>query len=93
MEILLSDYNIHNQQVHFNCSYYSWNFGYRVSGNKLNVYRPSKFLQTVGLTISQNYKVCNLLGTEISNGTISDDKWHSNFTNGLYFLKLDNANN
>jgi hypothetical protein len=67
-----------------------------LSSNKLYIYpNPSRnFIQISGLTISQNYKFYNILGTEISNGTISDDKKIDiqNFTNGLYFLKLDNAN-
>jgi hypothetical protein len=47
----------------------------------------------VGLTISQKIIKFAISGNRNrSNGTISDDKKIDDFTNGLYFLKLDNAN-
>jgi len=55
---------------------------------------PSKdFIQISGLTKTEGYKLYNILGSEITNGIISnDDKINiQGLTNGLYFLKFDNG--
>lgn len=54
----------------------------------------SEFIQLTGLTVKENYKIYNILGSEIKNGTISNNEQINirNFTNGLYFLKFDNGN-
>ncbi len=52
------------------------------------------FIQLSGLTKTVNYKIYNILGTEVLKGTISDSGKIEiqNFQNGLYFLKFDNGN-
>lgn len=54
----------------------------------------SELIQVSGLKGNENYKIYNILGAEIKNGTISNNEQIDirNFTNGLYFLKFDNGN-
>jgi hypothetical protein len=53
----------------------------------------SNFLQISGLTQAVKYKLYNLLGTQISNGIISDNDRIDiqSLTDGLYFLKFENG--
>lgn len=53
-----------------------------------------EFIQVSGLTENENYRIYNILGAEIKNGTISNNEQIDirDFTNGLYFLKFDNGN-
>lgn len=63
--------------------------------NKRQVYPnpSSENIQVLGLTKTENYKVYNIMGSELSKGNISDNEEIEikNFTNGLYFLKFDNG--
>jgi len=54
----------------------------------------SKFIQFSGLTKIEKYKIYNLMGSEIAEGTISNNTPMDirDFTNGLYFLKFENGN-
>ncbi len=51
-------------------------------------------IQVAGLTKTENYRIYNILGKEISNSTISANEKINiqNMSNGLYFLKFDNGN-
>lgn len=52
------------------------------------------FVQVMGLTKRENYKIYNILGAEIKYGIISNNEQINikNFTSGLYFLRFDNGN-
>ena len=52
------------------------------------------FVQVIGLTKKENYKIYNIFGAEIKYGIISNNEQINieNFTSGLYFLKFDNGN-
>lgn len=52
------------------------------------------FIKIHGLKAKKKYRIYNLLGSKIQNGTISNNEQIDiiNFTNGLYFLKFDNGN-
>lgn len=52
------------------------------------------YLQISGLKNTENYRIYNVIGLEVSKGTISiDEKINvKNYFNGLYFLKLENGN-
>lgn len=54
----------------------------------------SEFIIITGLNKAMNYRICNVLGHEILNGSISDkDKINiKNISTGLYFLKFENGN-
>lgn len=54
----------------------------------------SEYVQISGLKELVNYKIYNVLGTEIKKGVIANDKQIDikYFINGLYFLKFDNGN-
>lgn len=54
----------------------------------------NKFIQISGLTNTENYRIYNVLGTEINNGIISNNEKFDvqNLTNGLYFLQFENGN-
>jgi hypothetical protein len=64
--------------------------------NKIKVYpNPSSdFIKIDGLFQPENYKIYNILGTEVKNGTVSNSMQINirNFTNGLYFLKFTRGN-
>jgi len=53
-----------------------------------------EYIQILGLTGNERYILCDILGTEIKKGFISNNEQIDirNFTNGLYFLKFDNGN-
>lgn len=56
---------------------------------------PSKdFIQISGLVSKINYRIYNILGSEVKNGIISNNEQIdiADFTSGLYFLKFDNGN-
>ncbi|MBD81499.1 MAG: hypothetical protein CL840_21450 [Crocinitomicaceae bacterium] len=56
---------------------------------------PTKeFIQVSGLTAIENYKIYNILGTEMDNGMVSDNEKIEvkNLPNGVYFLKFENGN-
>jgi hypothetical protein len=52
------------------------------------------YIQISGLKNIENYSIYNVIGSEISKGTISNDEKVNiqNLTNGLYFLKFENGN-
>ena len=52
------------------------------------------YIQISGLINTENYSIYNVIGSEISKGTISNDEKVNiqNLTNGLYFLKFENGN-
>jgi hypothetical protein len=54
----------------------------------------SDYIQISGLTKTENYSVYNVIGLEISKGTISINEKIDvkNYSNGLYFLKFQNGN-
>lgn len=55
---------------------------------------PSEdFIKISGLTRNENYTIYSALGTQITNGTISNNEEIDirNLNNGLYFLKFDNG--
>jgi hypothetical protein len=62
---------------------------------KINLFpNPSKeFIQITGLNKIENYRIYNIIGTEIKNGVISDNEKIEiiNFSNGIYFMKFDNG--
>ncbi|MDO6598048.1 T9SS type A sorting domain-containing protein [Oceanihabitans sp. 2_MG-2023] len=51
------------------------------------------YIQIQGLTKSENYRIYNVIGSEISKGSINTNKKIdvSNYSNGLYFLKFENG--
>ena len=56
---------------------------------------PTKnFVQVFGLEGTKHYRIYNILGIEVKNGTITDNKKISiqNLTNGLYFLSFEDRN-
>ncbi|MEG2336103.1 T9SS type A sorting domain-containing protein, partial [Chryseobacterium sp.] len=63
---------------------------------KLNLYpNPStNFIRISGLKNLENYSIFNILGAEISKGTISDKKSIEiqNLKNGVYILKFADGN-
>lgn len=54
----------------------------------------SKFIQVSGLIENENYRIYNILGTEIKSGIISNNVPIDirEFINGLYFFKFNNGN-
>jgi hypothetical protein len=64
--------------------------------NKIKVHPnpSSNIIQISGLDEHSNYKIFNVLGAEIKNGIVSKNEQIDirSFTNGLYFLKLENGN-
>lgn len=66
------------------------------NNNPLNLYpNPSSgFLQIAGLNATENYKIYNILGTEVKSGNLRNKGKIDirDFTDGLYFLKLDHGN-
>ena len=54
----------------------------------------SELIQLSGLYKTEKYKIYNILGSEIVNGSISNNESIDikNLTNGLYYLKFDNGN-
>lgn len=63
--------------------------------NSLKVYpNPANdFITLSGLKKEENYRIFNVLGTEILKGTILDSGKIEiqNFSKGLYFLEFDNG--
>ena len=55
----------------------------------------SDFIKISRLTKNEGYRIYNVLGAEIKNGIIPNNKQIDirDFTNGLYFLKFENGNN
>jgi len=70
-------------------NYFSLNNGIKLFPNP-----SSNFIKASGLKENYNYRIYNILGTEIKKGIISNQENIDikSFTNGLYFLKLDNGN-
>jgi len=66
---------------------------FNFNNNQIKLYPiPSdNFINIKGLSQPQNYRIYDILGTEISSGTISDDTEIDikNLLNGFYFLKLE----
>lgn len=64
--------------------------------NKITLFpNPSSdFIRISGVNEKENYSIYNVIGSEINKGIISKDKKIDiqNLKNGLYFLKLENAN-
>lgn len=54
----------------------------------------TEFIQFSGLSKKENYTIYNTLGIEMNRGIISDNEQIEvkNYSNGLYFLKLENGN-
>ncbi|ALJ06822.1 ubiquitin [Pseudalgibacter alginicilyticus] len=54
----------------------------------------TEFIQLLGLNASKHYSIHNVLGIKIYSGMLnSNQKINiSNFSNGVYFLKLENEN-
>lgn len=54
----------------------------------------TEFIQVSGLSETESYLVYSVLGTEITSGIISNNEKIDikNYSNGLYFLKLENGN-
>lgn len=52
------------------------------------------YIQISNLKNTENYKIFNVLGSEVANGIVSDEEKIDiqNLTNGLYFLRFDNGN-
>jgi len=68
-----------------------------VSNNSKITFFPnpsSETIQISGLKTKEYYRIYNISGAEIINGTISNQEKIDirNFTNGLYLLKFDNGN-
>jgi hypothetical protein len=67
-----------------------------VEKNKVKIYpNPSSDIITVsGLLKDENYKIFNILGSEIYSEILSNNEKINiqNLTNGLYFLKFENGN-
>lgn len=61
---------------------------------KIHPNPSSNFIKISGLNEHINYKIFNVLGAEIKNGIISENKQIDirSLTNGLYFLKFENGN-
>lgn len=70
---------------------------FNASNSALQLYPnpSSNFIQIPLLAKTENYKIYNVLGTEVKTGTIdSNTKINiQGFSNGLYFLKLNNNGN
>ena len=51
------------------------------------------YIQIQGLTKTENYRIYNITGSEISKGSINTNEKIdvSNYSNGLYFLKFENG--
>jgi hypothetical protein len=67
-----------------------FNFGKSIS---ISPNPSNSYIQISGLTKTQNYRIFNIIGTEISNGNISNNEKidTQNLTSGLYLLKFDNG--
>lgn len=68
---------------------------FKVSNNIKVLPNPtSKYIKVSGLKNKATYSIYNTLGAEIKSGAISNNEQIDirGFTNGLYFLKLDNEN-
>ncbi|WP_418513460.1 T9SS type A sorting domain-containing protein [Corallibacter sp.] len=68
---------------------------FKVSNNIKVLPNPtSNYIKVSGLKNKATYSIYNTLGAEIKNGAISNNEQIDirGFTNGLYFLKLDNKN-
>jgi hypothetical protein len=67
-----------------------------IATNKVEIYPnpSSKFIQVLGLTKSEKYKIYNSIGTEIKRGYTSNNETIDirNFRTGMYFLKFENGN-
>ncbi|NQY31471.1 MAG: T9SS type A sorting domain-containing protein [Flavobacteriaceae bacterium] len=67
-----------------------------LSNKKINLFPnpTTNFIQISGLSKKENYKIYNILGVEIKKGEISNNEKIKikNFSNDLYFLKLENGN-
>lgn len=67
-----------------------------VTNSKTKIYPnpTSDFIHIFGLMKEKQYKIFDVLGKELKNGTISNEEKIDirSFTNGLYFLKFDNEN-
>lgn len=65
----------------------NFNFG---NNSKLFPNPSQDFVQISGLTKTENYGIFNILGKEVTNGSISGDEKIDikNLTNGSYFLKF-----
>ena len=63
---------------------------------RLKLYpNPSKdFIQVSGLAETEKYSIYNVIGVEVAKGTIVNNNSIAiqHLTNGMYFLKFDNAN-
>ena len=70
--------------------------GASLNENSIRVFpNPASNAITVsGITQEENYKIYNVLGAEIAQGTVSDNETISiqNFSNGLYLINFDNGN-
>ena len=69
---------------------------FTINQNKIKLYpNPSSdFIKISGLSKNENFSIYNLLGEKIKNGTIGTNEAIDihNFSDGLYFLKLENGN-
>jgi len=54
----------------------------------------NEFIQISGLLSKENYRIYDILGKEVKKGAIVNQQQIDirDFTNGLYFIKLDNGN-
>lgn len=66
---------------------------YKINTLKLHPNPSSDFFQVSGLTKTENYRIFNLLGAEMDNGTLFENKKINtqNLTSGIYFLKIENG--
>lgn len=89
-----SNVNIQNIVVNF----INWDYALQTKESKFDkiTFSPnptSDFFQVSGLTKKENYVICNVLGAEVLNGTISENDLVDvkSLCNGIYFLKFDNG--
>jgi hypothetical protein len=66
----------------------------KVSFVKIYPNPSSDFIQVSGIIEEEKYKIFDIIGKEISNGIISNNKAVNiqNLTKGIYLLKFDNGN-
>ena len=91
-DLYISDFNWHRV---FKVSILPLSIEDIAPANALKIYpNPSNdYLQIIGTTKLDEFKIYNLLGAEVKHGFISGDKKIDirNLTNGLYFLKFNDT--
>lgn len=80
---IVSDFTLSNQEIN------DINTTIRLFPNP-----TTEYIQISGLKNTENYSIYNVIGSEISKGSISIDEKIDvkNYSNGLYYLKFENGN-